>query len=99
MQSKDSVKKEEMQILVFNLLKQEFGLDISCVREVLRSQEIHPLFDTPEFIEGVINLRRHIIAVIDLRKKFNIKAIESRPKMCIVVYEGEVRESDITEVD
>lgn len=63
-----------MEILTFNLLKEELGLGLSYVREVIIPQEIHPLPRAPDFIDGVINLRGHIIAVIDLRKKFNIKA-------------------------
>ena len=78
-------KKEVRQILAFNLMKEEFGLDISYIYEVLRPQEIHPLPQAPDFIEGVINLRGHIITVIDLRKKFNIKPTEDRPKMRIIV--------------
>jgi purine-binding chemotaxis protein CheW len=55
------------------------------VREVLRPQEIHPLPKAPEFIEGIINLRGRIISVIDLRKKLNIRDIEDRPRMRIII--------------
>ncbi len=78
-------EKGERQILVFSLANDELGLDISCVREVLRPQEIHPLPQAPNFIEGVINLRGHIIAVIDLRKRLTVKEIEDRSKMRIIV--------------
>ncbi len=78
-------KAEERQILIFDLLDEEFALDISCVREVLRFQDIYLLPQAPDFIEGVINLRGHIIAVIDLRKRFNIKIIEDRTKACIMI--------------
>lgn len=74
-----------MEILAFSLLNEELGLDISCVREVLKPQEIHPLPKAPAFIEGVINLRGRIIAVIDLRKRFGIEAAEDRPKMRIII--------------
>jgi purine-binding chemotaxis protein CheW len=77
-------EKGDRQMLVFNLVKEELGLDISCVREVLAPREIHPLPQTPDFIEGVINLRGHIIAVIDLGKKFNIKGTEDKAKRIIV---------------
>jgi purine-binding chemotaxis protein CheW len=78
-------KKEERQILVFGLAGEELGLDISCVREVLRPQEIYPLPKTPHFIEGVINLRGHIVALIDLRKRLNAKQIEDGPNKRIIV--------------
>lgn len=85
MQKERVEKREERQILVFSLVNEELGLDISCVREVLRPQEIHPLPRAPDFIEGVINLRGHIIAVIDLGKRLNVRQIEDKPKMRIVV--------------
>ncbi len=85
MQKEGVERKEERQILVFHVAKEELGLDISCVREILRPQVIHPLPQTPDFIEGVINLRGHIIAVIDLLKKFNMEATEDRRDMRIIV--------------
>jgi purine-binding chemotaxis protein CheW len=78
-------KKEVRQILVFCLASEELGLDISCVREVLRPQEIYPLPKTPPFIEGVINLRGHIVALIDLRKRLNARQVEDENKKRIIV--------------
>ena len=75
MQKESLEKKEERQILVFTLANEELGLDISCVREVLRPQKTYPLPKTPHFIEGVINLRGYILALIDLRKRLNGKQI------------------------
>ncbi|MBU1906516.1 MAG: chemotaxis protein CheW, partial [Candidatus Omnitrophica bacterium] len=74
-----------MEILTFNLLKEELGLGLSYVREVIIPQEIHPLPRAPDFIDGVINLRGHIIAVIDLRKKFNIKASGDNSQRRIII--------------
>ncbi len=85
MQRESSVKKEERQILVFCLASEELGLDLSCVREVLRPQEIYPLPQTPHFIEGVINLRGHIVALIDLRKRLYAQPIEDKSNKRIIV--------------
>jgi len=79
------VKKEEKQILIFGLSGEDLGLDISCVREVLKPQRIHPLQNAPDFIEGVISLRGHIIVALDLRKKFNIESSADRPQMRIII--------------
>jgi purine-binding chemotaxis protein CheW len=78
-------KKEERQILVFTLASQELGLDISCVREVLRPQKTYPIPKTPHFIEGVIHLRGHIVALIDLRKRLIGKAMEEERNKRIIV--------------
>jgi purine-binding chemotaxis protein CheW len=85
MQKESLEKEEERQILVFRVASEELGLDISCVREVLRPQEIYPLPKTPSFIEGVINLRGHIVALIDLKKRLIAKQIEDEPNKRIIV--------------
>lgn len=79
------MKKEERQILIFRVANEELGLDISCVREVLRPQETYPLPNTPPFIEGVINLRGHIIPLIDLRKRLHPQQMEEEPNKRIIV--------------
>ena len=85
MQKESFEKKEERQILVFTLADEELGLDISCVHEVLRPQKTYPLPKTPHFIEGVINLRGYILALIDLRKRLIAKPIEEEPNKRIIV--------------
>jgi purine-binding chemotaxis protein CheW len=85
MQKESLDKKEERQILVFTLANEELGLDISCVREVLRPQKTYPLPKTPHFIEGVINLRGYIVALIDLRKRLIAEPIEEEPNKRIIV--------------
>jgi len=84
MQKENPKKKEGRQILVFKVESDELGLDISCVREVLRPQEVYPLPRAPDFIEGVINLRGHIVALIDLRKRLHGKPIEEPGKRIII---------------
>jgi purine-binding chemotaxis protein CheW len=84
MQNQSQEKKEERQILVFKVLNEELGLDISCVREVLRQQEIYRLPKTPDFIEGVINLRGHIVPLIDLRKRLRDKEAGEPGKRIII---------------
>lgn len=74
-----------MQILTFRLLNEEFGVNISCVREVLLPTEIYPIPNAPAFVDGVINLREHIITVIDLRKKLNMYSAQANLKARIVV--------------
>jgi purine-binding chemotaxis protein CheW len=55
------------------------------VREVLRPQKTYPIPKTPYFIEGVIHLRGHIVALIDLRKKLVGKSMEEQPNKRIIV--------------
>lgn len=85
MQKEALENNDERQLLVFRLLNQELGLDISHVREVLKPGEVHPLVQAPDFIEGVINLRNHVIAVMDLRKRFSLAPANDRSDIRIVI--------------
>ena len=57
---------EEVQLVVFRLGKEEFGVNIHQVREIVRLVPITPIPRAPDFIEGVVNLRGQILAVMDL---------------------------------
>jgi purine-binding chemotaxis protein CheW len=81
-----SENTEDKKIVLFSLYGESMGIDISYVREVLAPVEIHKIPNTPDFIEGVINLRQHIIAVVDLRKKFAIDSeIEKKENYRIII--------------
>lgn len=85
MEKESPGKIEKKHLLVFHLANEELGLDISYVREALRPQKIFPLPQTPSFIEGVINLRGHLVALIDLRKRLRVKQIEDETNQRIIV--------------
>ena len=63
-----TIQQDDQQLVVFDRADEGYGVDISGVREMLRLQEIPQVPRTPEFVEGVINLRGKVIPVIDLRK-------------------------------
>lgn len=78
---------KEIQLVIFRLAGEEFGLDISQVREIVRLQDITPMPKAPEFIRGVTNLRGQIIAVMDLAKRFGLKEAADGEKTRIVICE------------
>lgn len=67
-----SDKEKVMQLVGFNIGSELFGVNILSVQEIIRTTPITPIPDSPDFIEGVINLRGNIIPVIDLRKRLNL---------------------------
>ena len=50
-------KQKEYQLVIFAIGNEEFGVDISQVREIVRLIPITYLPKAPEFVEGVVNLR------------------------------------------
>jgi purine-binding chemotaxis protein CheW len=81
--------KESLQgkYLTFLLEKEEYGLEIIKVKEIIGMMNITFLPKTPNYIKGVINLRGRIIPVMDLRLKFGLEEIEATEKTCIIVVE------------
>lgn len=75
----------EKQLVVFDLASEGYGVDIGAVREIIRMQEITRVPRSPEFVEGVINLRGKVIPVIDLRKRFGLQVADQSKDNRIVV--------------
>jgi len=78
-----------MQLVGFEVGKEIFGVDILMVREIIRSAPITAVPNSPEFVEGVINLRGDIIPVIDLRKRLNLFRDDKQEKNWILILEVE----------
>ena len=79
------VEAKEKQLVIFDLAEETYGVEIISVREIIRIQEITKVPRTPEFVEGVINLRGKVIPVIDLRKRFGFRQAEATKDTRIVV--------------
>ena len=86
---RDSIATEnttaEIQLVVFDLATEAYGIDISTAREIIRMQEITQVPGTPDFVEGVINLRGKVIPVLDLRKRLGLTVSEQSEDTRIVV--------------
>jgi purine-binding chemotaxis protein CheW len=63
-----------------------FGVDVLDVQEVLRFQQMTPVPQAPDVIEGLINLRGQIVTAIDLRRQLQLPLREGdRTPMNVVV--------------
>lgn len=62
----------EAKFVIFKLDTEEYGIDILRVQGIERMLPITRVPKTPEFVEGVCNLRGSIVPAIDLRQRFNI---------------------------
>lgn len=77
--------EETIQILVFLLGKEEFGVRIDQVKEIIAMKPITRMPKAPAFIEGVINLRGEIMAVVDLAKQLDLSGSEHDEETRIIV--------------
>jgi purine-binding chemotaxis protein CheW len=79
--------QELLQLVSFTIGSEEFGLDILKVQEIIRTMQITKVPNSPDFVEGVINLRGKVIPIIDLRIKLGMAKKEHGSSTRIVVVE------------
>lgn len=60
----------DKQVVVFRILSEEYGLEISGIQEIVRYQNITRIPEAPLFIKGIVNLRGQVIPVVDLKRRF-----------------------------
>ncbi|MDH4320326.1 MAG: chemotaxis protein CheW [Desulfobulbaceae bacterium] len=86
-ESVGGVHELEGKYLTFALGKEEYGIGILKVREIIGLMEITAVPHTPSYIKGVINLRGRVIPVLDLRLKFEMETEAYTERTCIIVVE------------
>ena len=82
------VGSNEMELVDFRILRQEsdevyegiYGINVSKVREIIRIPDLTELPGTPEFIEGIFDLRDVVIPVVNLAKWMGITPPENIEK-------------------
>lgn len=80
---------EEEHLVTFKLDEEEFGVQIIQVQEINRLQDITKVPNSPDFIEGVANLRGNVVPVISLRKRFALEEREYDDKTRLIIVEVE----------
>lgn len=75
----------EEQFVVFKLGREEYGLDILKVQEIIRPLEITKLPNSLDYVLGIVNLRGEIIPIIDLKQFLNLGTLEETDEARIIV--------------
>ena len=81
----DESRSELIQLVSFNLDKEEYGVDVLKVREIIRMPVVTRVPNTPHYVDGVINLRGKVIPIICMRKKFGLMESENDMQTRIMV--------------
>jgi len=82
-----AIAVKEGKYLTFSLAREEYGIGILKVREIVGMMNITRIPQTPLYVKGVVNLRGKVIPVVDLRLKFGIEAMDYTDRTCIIVVE------------
>jgi len=83
----DMTSDDDEQVVVFRLHKEEFGVPIDSVQEIVRvPEELTHVPKAPPFVEGVINLRGSVLPVIDLRRRLGMPTVERSDRQRVMVF-------------
>jgi purine-binding chemotaxis protein CheW len=78
---------DDEQVVVFLLNKEEFGVPIKSVQEIVRvPEELTHVPKAPGYVEGLINLRGAVLPVIDLRQRLGLARLPRADGQRIMVF-------------
>lgn len=76
----------QVQLMSFWLGDEFYAVDAPFCKSVIKFPNVVRVPKTPDYLEGVVNLRGQITSVIDLRKVFGLKLnpLESHSRMLVI---------------
>jgi len=89
MSETDNNSSTLIQLVTFIIEKEEFGIDILNVQEIIKPVDITRVPNSAPYVKGVINLRGRIVPVVDLRVRFHLPHRKTDKETRIVVVELE----------
>lgn len=78
---------ERDQYLVFIVKAQEFGIQAMRVQEISALLPVTEVPNAPPYVDGIMNLRGHLVSVINFRKKFGFELKEKDEDTRIIMVE------------
>lgn len=83
-----SASRTESQLVTFMLDEEEFGFDIMNVQEIIRVPKVARVPKTPDYVEGLANLRGIVLPIIDTRMRFGMKRVEETDRTRVLVIDN-----------
>ena len=77
-----------LDVLEFHLAQERYAVETRYVREVYPLKDLMPLPCTPPFVLGIVNVRGHILPVLDLKKFFSLPENGLTDLHCIILVHG-----------
>jgi purine-binding chemotaxis protein CheW len=74
-----------VEFVGFMLLGEEYGVEVSEVREVIRHVEILEVPRIPPYVKGIISLRGVILPVFDMKERIGLPAAPITPGTRIII--------------
>ena len=75
--------------LEFDLGTEHYAIRLLQVKEVIPIPETTPIPKAPSYFLGIMNLRGHIISIVDLRKKLGVPSKENLEEEAVIIADVE----------
>lgn len=92
---REELKEETLQLVVFRLSQEWYGIEITKLTEAMKIDKITYLPSSPTYIAGIVNLRGNILSVTDLKRIFGLPQEELNDKTRIVAIESGMLETGL----
>lgn len=83
------IEGENIEILSFRLAEEIYGIEAKYIKEVYPIREITILPSVPPFAYGLVNIRRRIYSIIDLRPLFDLPLSDRGAESRIIILKNE----------
>jgi len=84
-QDKTEKESQSIEVLVFSLGSERYGVGSETVREVCPVRQITRVPCVPSFVMGIINVRGKIFSVLDIRRLLNLPEAKSRNQEKVII--------------
>ena len=92
---REEPREKTVQVIVFRLAREWYGVEISKVKEVIKAGKITYLPSSPEHIAGIVSLRGNILSITDLRTIFKLPYEEPSEKSRIIAIKSGMLETGL----
>lgn len=79
------IEDQTMQYITFTVNDQEYGVEITTIREIKGWVNTTVLPNTPVYMRGVINLRGSVVPILDLRCRFGLGLTEATKNHVVMI--------------
>lgn len=87
----------QRQLVTFLLGSGLFGIDVLLIREINRGMDIAKVCPSPDYVEGLMNLRGQIVTIINPSQRLGIKSENVEEHSCIILKTKHELERHISE--
>jgi purine-binding chemotaxis protein CheW len=78
---------EGLMAVIFHVAEEPFAVESLLVKEIIRFKPVLPLPQAPDWLDGLVHYRTHVVPVLNLRARLGLPKVEADEKTRIIIFE------------